>query len=92
MIGPIEIDRTLVGVTVAGQMASRYGGMTIGQWALSGFSPAAHLSSNAATARLVAGTTVANSAAVTFAYEGGNFMGSGFRVLGNRFSRHMADD
>lgn len=92
VFGSLSLDKTITSVAVSGQMASRWGGMTIGQWAMRGFAPANHLSSRAATARLVAFTSVVQSAAPTVSYEGGNYAGSVIRVTTNRLFRYFGDD
>ncbi|UTW45562.1 RHS repeat-associated core domain-containing protein [bacterium SCSIO 12696] len=88
--GPLELDKTAAGLFVAGSMAKKTGGMTIGQWAKIRFQPARHLRTRIQTARLVGVTTVANAARIGLAYEGGNLIGSGIRVGINRFSQKMA--
>jgi hypothetical protein len=90
--GPLQnSDRLVVGVAAASSFAKTFGGYTVGQWALSGFQPPVHLSSQAATARLVAGTTAFNAIAVGFSYEAGNAAGSLLRSTVNRTFRGIED-
>ncbi len=59
--------------------------------AASGFAPARHLPTRAATARLVAATTIGQSLAITVVYEGANMGGSLIRVGVNRGFRYFGD-
>nr|WP_301011522.1 RHS repeat-associated core domain-containing protein [Halomonas sp.] len=73
------------GIVTGGAMAKTYGGYTIGNYITRG--PAPHLGTHSGTLRLVAGTTVTNSALVTASYEGGAATGSVIRTSVNRLFR-----
>jgi hypothetical protein len=90
--GPFEVDKTMTGFVVGGAMAKNTGGKTIAQWAFSGFRPATHLSSRAATARLVTYTTITNAARVGVAYETGNALGAGIRTGINRLATYLSGE
>ncbi|WP_447894333.1 RHS repeat-associated core domain-containing protein [Vreelandella sp. GE22] len=79
---PLE---TGAGMWAGGKMAQSYGGYTVGNYILQG--PAPHLGTHLGTLRLVAATSVANSAMVTGAYEAGTMSGAGIRTTANRFFR-----
>jgi hypothetical protein len=64
-----------------------YGGYTIGQYILNG--PAPHLGTHAATARLVAFTSLANAVVITVAYEFGNGVGAFARTAINRSAQAL---
>ncbi|WP_256209459.1 RHS repeat-associated core domain-containing protein [Pseudidiomarina donghaiensis] len=93
VLGPIaDLDKKATGMLVGGQLAKTNGGMTFGQWAKTGFRPAPHLQTRAATLGYVGRTSAINGAVVTAAYEFGNAVGSGIRVGVNRFARYLADE
>ncbi|NQY36271.1 MAG: hypothetical protein HRT37_15110 [Alteromonadaceae bacterium] len=91
VFGHLSVDKTVTSLLVSGQVANRWGGMTIGQWARTGFAPAAHLSTRAATMGYVGYTSVVNSVAITAAYETGNFTGALLRTTANRTFRYFGD-
>ena len=87
LFGNIAVDRTVVVGVAGGVAAPQWGGLTIGQWAKTGFAPAAHLATRYQTAVLVGGTTAVQGAVGGFAYEGGNLAGSFIRTSVNRLLR-----
>ena len=91
VVGPWEIDKKIAGALVSGQMAKRWGSMTFGQWLKTGFKPAKHLPTRAATYRLVKATSMVNGVMITTAYEGGNLGGSFLRTGVNRAFRYFGD-
>ncbi len=88
IVGPAQnLDRTIASVLTGGAITRTYGGYSAAQYALRG--PAPHLGTHAATARLVATTTVINSVVITGSYEFGNGIGSLIRSGINRAARAL---